>query len=51
MRDYRDAGKIPQIKPKQVCNGCSMKDLCIPSAYKKRSNIKDSIMQFSEDEI
>lgn len=32
MRRYMDKGKIPPIRKDQKCSGCSMKDLCMPSA-------------------
>ena len=31
MRKYLTDGKVPPIEKKQNCNGCSMKDLCMPS--------------------
>ena len=30
MRDYMERGEIPEISRGQCCNGCSMKDLCMP---------------------
>jgi CRISPR-associated exonuclease Cas4 len=51
MQEYRQAGIIPAIRSGQVCSGCSMKDMCIPSAVKKRTDIRGSIIQFSEDEL
>lgn len=32
MRDYLAQGKIPAIRKGQKCSGCSMRDLCMPSA-------------------
>lgn len=34
MRKYLKEGKIPPIRKKQKCSGCSMKDLCMPSCKK-----------------
>ena len=34
MRDYLNRGVVPTIRKGQKCNGCSMKDLCMPSAKK-----------------
>ena len=34
MRDFLKAGKIPPIRKNQNCNGCSMKDVCMPSMRK-----------------
>lgn len=42
MRGYLREGKIPPIEKKQNCNGCSMKDICMPSA-KKSVDIKKKI--------
>lgn len=43
MRGYLESGKIPPVEKKQYCNGCSMKDLCMPSA-KIFVNFKKDIM-------
>jgi CRISPR-associated exonuclease Cas4 len=51
IQSCREAGEIPPIRKGQVCSGCSMKDLCIPSENKKQSTIKNTIIQFSEDSI
>jgi CRISPR-associated exonuclease Cas4 len=51
MQAYRQAGIIPPIRNGQVCSGCSMKDLCIPSAHKRHADVKDLIIRFSEDEL
>ena len=37
MRTYMLAGKIPAIRAKQQCSGCSMKDLCMPSVKSARN--------------
>lgn len=42
MRGHLREGKIPPIEKKQNCNGCSMKDICMPSA-KKSVDIKKKI--------
>lgn len=41
MRKYFAAGKIPPIRKGQKCAGCSMKDLCMPFAGKKKSLQKE----------
>ena len=33
MRDYLKRGVVPAIRKGQKCGGCSMKDLCMPSAH------------------
>ena len=37
MRYYSLNGTIPEIKKGQKCNGCSMKDLCMPKHVKEYS--------------
>lgn len=44
MWRYLEEGKIPPIEKKQNCSGCSMKDLCMPSA-KKYIDIKKDIRE------
>lgn len=44
MRDLMKVGKIPTIRKNQNCNGCSLKDLCIPKMKKIRS-VRDEIME------
>lgn len=34
MRGYLEKGSIPPILKGQKCNGCSMKDLCMPTIHK-----------------
>ena len=44
MRAYMESGVIPQIRKSQNCSGCSMKDMCMPSAVKrKRKSIRDLV--------
>ncbi|MCM1412240.1 MAG: Dna2/Cas4 domain-containing protein, partial [Lachnospiraceae bacterium] len=35
MRDYLKRGVVPAIRKGQKCSGCSMKDLCMPSANRQ----------------
>jgi CRISPR-associated exonuclease Cas4 len=51
MQKYKEAGQIPRVQAGQICNGCSMKDICIPSTFKKKFKLKDSIIKFAEDEL
>lgn len=37
IRWYTEQGIIPEIRKKQKCSGCSMKDLCMPSVKKVKS--------------
>lgn len=50
MRDFIIKGKIPTIKKGQKCNGCSMKDLCMPK-IKGKENLKETIKKILETEI
>lgn len=42
MREYRRKGEIPEIRKNQNCNGCSMKDMCMPK-LKKSSSVRETI--------
>lgn len=44
MRNNLEKGFIPPIAKKQNCNGCSMKDLCMPST-KKIQPLKNEIVK------
>lgn len=44
MRDLMKVGKIPPIRKAQNCNGCSLKDLCIPK-MKKIKSVRDEIIE------
>lgn len=52
MREYLIKGKIPEIQKDQKCNGCSMKDLCMPQLKKipKVRNQIEMINRKSEEE-
>ena len=47
MRDCLKKGFIPEIRKGQNCNGCSMKDLCMP-ALKPIKNLYDRIRKLEE---
>lgn len=51
IRDLREHRTIPDIKKGQNCSGCSMKDLCLPGAVKKKNDIKNYIINFSSEEV
>lgn len=42
MRENLKTGKIPPVRKGQKCNGCSMKDLCMPS-LKRITNVQKLI--------
>lgn len=52
MRGYLIKGEIPEIQKNQKCNGCSMKDLCMPQLKKmpKVRNQIEMINRKSEEE-
>ena len=50
MRMDLEKGVIPAIKKGQKCNGCSMKDLCMPSVKKVKSIVSE-IQKICETEI
>ena len=37
MHEYMKRGYTPKVKPGKSCNGCSLKDICIPVLNKKNS--------------
>lgn len=47
MRELLRIGKIPAIEKSSNCNGCSMKDICIPN-LKSPASIKKCIEQIME---
>ena len=49
MRAYLEKGQIPPIRKGQKCNGCSMKDLCMPK-LKKVPDLRRQLKQFNQDE-
>lgn len=52
MREYLIKGEIPEIQKNQKCNGCSMKELCMPQLKKmpKVRNQIEMINRKSEEE-
>ncbi|MBQ9886782.1 MAG: CRISPR-associated protein Cas4 [Lachnospiraceae bacterium] len=50
MSDRLKNGIIPPINKSQNCNGCSMKDLCMPS-YKTVMSLRKSIEKIKEEEL
>lgn len=35
MHQYFDRGYTPKVKPGKHCNACSLKELCLPSLYRR----------------
>ena len=50
MRKYLKNGKIPPIRKGQKCNGCSMKDLCMPSK-KSQKDVRSEIRIIERTEL
>ncbi|MCI6996107.1 MAG: CRISPR-associated protein Cas4 [Eubacterium sp.] len=50
MRINLEQGVIPPIRKGQKCNGCSMKDLCMPSV-KKSKDFMSEIRKIQETEV
>ncbi len=48
MRGYLQQGRIPPIRKGQKCQGCSMKDLCMPR-IKQPKNLLDEIRNIQND--
>lgn len=53
MRDAFDKGIVPPVRKNQYCGGCSMKDVCIPEALKKKKSVRADINRIIEtgDEV
>lgn len=53
MRELLVSGEIPPIKKSQRCNGCSMKDICIPKSVsvKNKKNVKENIYEVLKEEL
>ena len=49
MKNLKLQGKVPMIKKGQNCNGCSMKDMCIPSTKKCKAGIRQQIQETLEE--
>lgn len=50
IRNYLQIGRIPEIRKNQMCSGCSMKDICMPTA-KRLFNVRDGIKLLQELDI
>lgn len=50
MRLHLKSGVIPPIRKGQNCNGCSLKDLCMPS-LKKSYNFQKELQRVVDEEI
>lgn len=50
MRGFLERGQIPPIRKGQKCSGCSMKDLCMPTA-KRSGDLRKMIRGIGETEV
>lgn len=50
MRMHFEQGVIPPIRKGQRCNGCSMKDLCMPS-MKRSKDFRSELRKIQESEM
>ena len=50
MREYLSIGKIPAVQKSKKCNGCSMKDICIPS-LKIKNGVRGRIEEIMSDDF
>lgn len=50
MREHLQKGEIPPIKKGQKCNGCSMKDICMPRV-RKSTSLSKTIESLLEKDI
>lgn len=48
MHNYYKRKYTPKVRRTKSCNACSLKDICIPSLYKKKS-VKDYIKEHLKD--
>ena len=51
MRSFKQQGVIPPVRNGQNCSGCSMKDLCLPTASKKPSYVKNALFRALEEDV
>ena len=51
IKRLREIRIIPNISKKQNCNGCSLRDTCLPNVLRKKGDIKNKIITFSMEEI
>ena len=49
MRKLMEQGTIPEIRNGQNCNGCSMKDICMPASLKAKTGLRQQISKMLEE--
>lgn len=49
MRTYKEKGQIPPLQKSQKCNGCSLKDICMPR-LKKFKSVEAAIKELMAEE-
>lgn len=52
MRGYLEKGVVPHIRKGQNCNGCSIKDLCMPASLKpNRKKLSQRMLEMLREEL
>lgn len=51
MHDYFSRGYTPKVKPSKSCQACSLKELCLPKLYRKRSAKEYLMQRIGEEEL
>lgn len=51
MHEYMKRGYTPKVKPGKSCNGCSLKDICLPILCKEQSVKKYISAAIGEEDI
>ena len=51
MHYLLEKGIIPPVKENQYCNGCSMKDACLPSALNKSISVRKQAFDFAGEDV
>ena len=49
MRTYKEKGQIPPLQKSQKCNGCSLKDICMPR-LKNFKSVEAAIKELMAEE-
>lgn len=49
MREKLDTGALPAIRKGQKCNGCSLKELCMPS-MKRIKSLRSELKELEQEQ-
>lgn len=50
MRERISAGKVPPVQRGQNCNGCSMKNMCMPKV-RRNVDMRTQIIEFAQEDL